>query len=71
MKCGRVIHGSVFILHDSSLITQKLVVHLGSTNGAGSRVAVEAPVRRPDGTWNIKFTVAVFRPWRGSPAFLP
>ena len=45
-----------------------LIVHPDSTNDAGSRAAVEAPVRRPDGTWNIQLTVAVFRPWRGSQA---
>ena len=45
-----------------------MVVHLTSTNDAGLRAVVKAPVRRPDGTWNIKFTVAVFRPWRGSQA---
>src|SRR6266481_1310764 len=45
-----------------------MIVHLASTNDIGSRVAVEAPARRPDGTWNIKLTVAVFRPWRGSQA---
>ena len=43
-------------------------MHPDSTNDAGSLAAVEAPVRRPDGTWNIKLTVAVFRPWRGSQA---
>ena len=45
-----------------------MVVHPVSTNDAGLRAAVKAPVRRPDGTWNIKFTVAVFRLWRGSQA---
>jgi hypothetical protein len=45
-----------------------MVVHLASTNDIGLRAAVEAPARRPDGTWNIKLTVAVFRPWRGSQA---
>ena len=43
-----------------------MIVHPELTSRAGLRAAVEAPVRRPDGTWNIKFTVAVFRPWRGS-----
>ena len=46
----------------------KVVVHLVSTGDAGSLAAVKAPARRPDGTWNIKLTVAVFRPWRGSQA---
>src|SRR5579859_7844231 len=45
-----------------------MIVHLASTNDIGSRAAVEAPARQPDGTWNIKLTVAVFRPWRGSQA---
>src|SRR5579862_7500817 len=45
-----------------------MAVHLASTNDIGSRAAVEAPARHPDGTWNIKLTVAVFRPWRGSQA---
>src|SRR5882724_3704831 len=45
-----------------------MVVHLALTNDIGSRAAVKAPTRRPDGTWNIKLTVAVFRPWRGSQA---
>jgi hypothetical protein len=45
-----------------------MVVHLASTNDDGLRATVEAPARRPDGTWNIKLTVAVFRPWRGSQA---
>jgi hypothetical protein len=45
-----------------------MIVHLASTNDIGLRAAVEAPARRPDGTWNIKLTVAVFRPWRGSQA---
>ena len=45
-----------------------MIVHPGSTNAIGLLVAVKAPVRRPDGTRNIKFTVAAFRPWRGSPA---
>jgi len=43
----------------------KKVVHPELTSRAGLRAAVEAPVGRPDGTWNIKRTVAVFRPWRG------
>src|SRR5271170_5804905 len=45
-----------------------MIVHLASTNDIGLRAAVEAPARHPDGTWNIKLTVAVFRPWRGSQA---
>jgi len=45
-----------------------MVVHLTSTSDIGLRAAVKAPARRPDGTWNIKLTVAVFRPWRGSQA---
>jgi len=45
-----------------------MAVHLASTSDIGSRAAVEAPTRHPDGTWNIKLTVAVFRPWRGSQA---
>src|SRR5277367_6410182 len=45
-----------------------MIVHLASTNDTGSRAAVKAPARHPDGTWNIKLTVAVFRPWRGSQA---
>ena len=45
-----------------------MIVHLASTNDIGSRAAVEAPARHPDGTWNIKLTVAVFRPWRSSQA---
>src|SRR5947207_14844041 len=45
-----------------------MIVHLASTNDIGSRAAVEAPARHPDGTWNIKLTVAVCRPGRGSPA---
>ena len=45
-----------------------MVVHLALTNDIGLRAAVKAPTRRPDGTWNIKLTVAVFRPWRGSQA---
>ena len=45
-----------------------MIVHPGSTNVVGLLAAVKAPVRRPDGTRNIKFTVAAFRPWRGSPA---
>ena len=45
-----------------------MAVHLASTTDIGSRAAVKAPTRRPDGTWNIKLTVAVFRPWRGSQA---
>ena len=45
-----------------------MAVHLASTTDIGSRAAVKAPTRHPDGTWNIKLTVAVFRPWRGSQA---
>src|SRR5271170_867037 len=45
-----------------------MAVHLAATNNIGLRAAVKAPTRRPDGTWNIKLTVAVFRPWRGSQA---
>lgn len=45
-----------------------MIVHPGLTNDVGSLTAVEAPVRRPDNTRNIRFTVAAFRPWRGSPA---
>jgi hypothetical protein len=45
-----------------------MAVHLASTNDTGLRAAVKAPARHPDGTWNIKLTVAVFRPWRGSQA---
>src|SRR5580693_10702221 len=45
-----------------------MAVHLASTNDIGSRAVVKAPARHPDGTWNIKLTVAVFRPWRGSQA---
>ena len=45
-----------------------MIVHPGSTNAIGLLTAVKAPVRRPDGTRNIKFTVAAFRPWRVSPA---
>src|SRR5271170_2205836 len=51
-----------------NLRTERMAVHLASTSDIGSRAAVEAPARRPDGTWNIKLTVAVFRPWRGSQA---
>ena len=57
-----------FIILFSSFLIQKMVVHLASTNDIGSRATVKAPARRPDGTWNIKLTVAVFRPWRGSQA---
>jgi len=45
-----------------------MIVHPGLTNAVGLLTAVKAPVRRPDGTRNIKFTVAAFRPWRSSPA---
>ena len=45
-----------------------MIVHPGSTSAVGLLAAVKAPVRRPDGTRNIKFTVAAFRPWRVSPA---
>ncbi len=45
-----------------------MAVHLTLTSDIGLRAAVKAPARRPDGTWNIKLTVAVFRPWRGSQA---
>src|ERR1041384_12702 len=45
-----------------------MAVHPDSTSDAGSLAAVKAPARHPDGTWNIKLTVAVFRPWRGSQA---
>jgi len=51
-----------------TLANYKMIVHPGSTNVVGLLTAVKAPVRRPDGTRNIKFTVAAFRPWRGSPA---
>jgi hypothetical protein len=57
-------HTSVFILHPSN----ELAVHPELTDGVGSRAAVKATARRPDGTWNIELTVAVFRPWRGSQA---
>ena len=57
---------SSFLIHPSSLIS--MVVHLASTDDIGLRTTVEAPARHPDGTWNIKLTVAVFRPWRGSQA---
>ncbi len=43
-------------------------MHLVLSDRVGLLAAVKAPVRRPDGTWNIKLTVAAFRPWRGSPA---
>ena len=58
----------VAITNRSYILSNSMVVHLASTNDIGLRAAVEAPARRPDGTWNIKLTVAVFRPWRGSQA---
>src|SRR5579871_3217263 len=61
-------HPSIFRTIHVGTRTKLMAVHLASTNDIGSRAAVEAPARRPDGTWNIKLTVAVFRPWRGSQA---
>src|SRR5207244_12308324 len=60
--------GEHLVLLCHCLLVKKMVVHPDSTNGAGSLAAVKAPARHPDGTWNIKLTVAVFRPWRGSQA---
>ena len=61
---GRVL--DIVVPSANSLL--KMIVHPGLTNAVGLLTAVKAPVRRPDGTRNIKFTVAAFRPWRSSPA---
>ena len=66
--CRTAVPAVSFILHNSSFILRKKAVHPGSTSAVGLLAAVKAPVRRPDGTRNIKFTVAAFRPWRVSPA---
>jgi len=55
----------ILICHLILAAKTKVVVHPELTSHVGLRAAVEAPVRLPDGTWNIKRTVAVFRPWRG------
>ena len=60
----RQIHPSAFLL----LLSEKRPCTSRRRTDIGLRAAVKAPARRPDGTWNIKLTVAVFRPWRGSQA---